>query len=328
MNAQGPKVTVVVLSWNGKDYLERCLSSILKQTYRNYEVLFVDNGSSDGSADLVRSNFPGVSILALNPNCGFAKGNNIGIEKVLKNDDVRYVLLLSIDTYVDVNFIAELVSVAESENGIGSCQPRMLSSDDPHIINAVGLTLGKKGGAIQLGYGKEDTDEFCQIREVFGANAGAALYRSDMLRQIGLFDEDFFAYYEDVDLALRARLAGWKCVYSPKALVYHKHSVTYGKQSPFKEYVLTRNSYYYVIKDLPADIVFWFLLKRLRNVVGLMVRMMIRRMLFNKNEHDMNASRLKAHIHAIRNIHKMFGKRKEIQSKKTISNEELKRWFI
>ena len=325
--AKESRVAVVIVSWNAKEYLEKCLTSLLKQSYEDYEVIFVDNGSRDGSAEFIRTNFPTIRLLVLELNVGFAKGNNIGIESVLKDETIRHVVLLSSDTIVEADFLAALVNAAESDERVGSCQPKMLSMDDPKILDAVGITITQDGGAVQLGYGKRNSDDEDKITEVFGANAGAVLYKSSMLKQIGLLDEDCFAYYEDVDLALRARLAGWKCLFVPTARVYHKHSITYGKQSPFKEYLLTRNQYYYVIKGLPARMVFLFLMRRGRNIAGLLARMAMRLLLADMEGFRSNNRRLKAHYDAAKNIPRMFKKRRAIRSTRSISDQELMRWF-
>ncbi len=243
------EVAIIIVNWNGKSYLKSCLTSVFSQTYANYAVVLVDNGSSDGSVEFVRENYSGVKSIILDKNYGFAKGNNIGIAEALKDKDVRHVVLLNNDTKVEPQWLEELVKVAESDEQVGFCQPKMLSLANPKMIDAFGISITKNGRAIQDGYGIEDTGQYNQVKEVFGACAGAALYKREMLSQIGLFDEDFFAYYEDVDLVLRARLAGWKCMYVPKAVVYHRHSATVGNDSPFKIYFLERNEYYYIIKN-------------------------------------------------------------------------------
>lgn len=321
------KVAIIIVSWNAIEYLKKCLSSVFVQTYSNFEVIFVDNGSVDGSTDFVQANFPAARLVPMDKNYGFAKANNIGMEMALK-EKTPYILLLNVDTIVEENFLKELVIAAESDSAIGCCQPKMLSMDDPKIIDAVGITLKKNCTAIQLGYGEKDTGEYNQLKEVFGVNAGAAFYKSEMLEQIGLFEEECFSYYEDVDLALRARLKDWKCMYVPQAVVYHKHSITYGKRSPLKEYFQTKNQYYYVIKDLPISMVLKFFMRKVKKIAVLLLRMPKRLILRKRKGLQIYIIILKGHYHAIKNIPKMFKKRKEIQSKRIISNRELIRWFV
>jgi len=315
------KVSVIILNWNGKRFLKTCLDSLRKQTFKDLETIVVDNGSSDGSVDFVKVDYPEVRVIALDKNYGFAKGNNIGIEEALKDKDVQYIALLNNDTKVEPQWLEELVKVAESDEQVGSCQPKMLSLANPKMIDALGILITKNGRAIQDGYGTKDTRQYNQVKEVFGACAGAALYRREVLLQIGLFDEDFFSYYEDVDLALQARLAGWKCMYVPKAVVYHRHSATLGKTSPFKLYLLERNRYYYIIKNLPREIVLKFLIKKPKAIAVTILRCIKNR------EFRLLGHYLKANFDSIRNVPKMFEKRKKILSARLIRNEELKKWF-
>lgn len=321
------KVAIIIVSWNAKEYLGKCLSSILEQTYRNFEIIFVDNGSADGSVEFVHSTFPTVKMVPLDKNYGFAKANNMGIEMAFESG-ARHIVLLNVDTIIENDFLKELVTAAESDDNIGCCQPKMLSMDDHRIIDAVGITIKKNCWAHQIGYGEMDIDKYNQPNEIFGANAGAALYKSEMLGEIGLFDEEYFAYFEDVDLALRARLYGWKCLFTPKAIIYHKHSVTYGKHSPVKRYLLTRNRYYYVIKNLPSNMVFRFMLKQAKDITELILKITAHLVFLKIKRLNSDTKILKAHFHAIINIPKMFRKRNKIRSKGIISDRELVRWFI
>jgi GT2 family glycosyltransferase len=319
--------TIVIVSWNAKEYLDKCLTSVANQSHPDYNVIFLDNGSGDGTVDFIRKRFPGVQLMSLDRNYGFAKANNIGIEEALKNPQTKHIVLLNSDTIVERDFLKELIATAESNPKIGCCQPRMLSVDDPKIFDAVGITLSKSGEAIQLGYDEPDSGQYNIPKEVFGANAGAALYGSEMLRQVGLLEEACFIYYEDVDLAIRARLAGWKCMYVPKAVVYHKHSIAFGKHSPIKEYLLTRNRYYYIIKNLPISFVLLFLLRQMKSATGLIIRIAFRALIFDRKGVEINALLLKAHFHALKRIPEMIKKRFEIRSNRVISNQELINWF-
>lgn len=323
----GSKVAIIIVSWNTKEYLEKCLSSIFEQTFNNFEVIFVDNGSTDGSVELVRIAFPTVRLVSLDKNYGFSKANNIGIRLAFEGK-ARHIVLLNVDTTIKETFLKELVTAAESDDSIGCCQSKMLSMDDPRIIDGVGITVRKNCGMIPIGHGELDVGNYNQPKEIFGASAGASLYKSEMLIQVGLFEEECFAYHEDVDLALRARIAGWKCLYVPQAVVYHKHSGTLGKYSPIKKYYLIRNRYYYVIKNLPAPMVFKFFIIKTKNIIDLIVMIPIRLVLFDMKRFHTDIIKLKAHCHAIKNIPKMFRKRNEIRSKRMISDRELVRWFV
>ncbi|PKP61969.1 glycosyltransferase family 2 protein [Candidatus Atribacteria bacterium HGW-Atribacteria-1] len=316
-----PKVAIIVLNWNGKQDTIECLESLKQITYSNYEILLVDNGSTDGSVKYFKERYPEIEIIVNEENLGFAEGNNIAMKVALKDKYVKYIALLNNDTKVEPYWLEELVKVAESDERVGSCQSKMLLMSNPMVVDAVGISITRSGGAIQDGYETRDIGQYDQVKEIFGVCAGAALYRREMLTQIGLFDEDFFAYYEDVDLALRARLAGWKSMYVPKAIVYHVHSATFGKNSPFKLYFLTRNEYYYKIKNLPTSILIRFLM-----IKPIVVALRILGFIKNK-EVQLIKPYMRGNFDAFKNIPKMFKKRKKIRSTQIIHDKELRGWF-
>lgn len=212
-----PRTTVIVLNWNGKDLLEECLSSLWKQTDRDFEVLLVDNGSVDGSVSFVRDHFPWVKVLALPENLGFAKGNNVGMRRV----STDRIALLNNDTRVDERWLERLNDALDAHPEVGLCASKMLNYFRPDTIDSAGDQLGV-GLAFQRGTGEKDGEAYADQRYVFGACAGAALYRRELLQEVGLFDESFGTNYEDVDLSFRAQIAGWRCLYVPDAIVYHK----------------------------------------------------------------------------------------------------------
>ncbi|MCL4458360.1 MAG: glycosyltransferase family 2 protein [Chloroflexi bacterium] len=242
------KVTVIVVNWNGRDYLETCLSSVLRQSYPNFEILLIDNASTDGSLDLIEERFPQVGVIRNRVNLGFAAANNIGIQQSSSD----YIATLNNDTKAEETWLAELVKAARTGPDIGMCASKMLFMHQPAIINSAGIALDRAGIAWDNRGGEEDTPDDSKPYEVFGPCAGAALYRREMLMGIGLFDEDFFAYLEDVDLAWRARLAGWRCLYVPTAKVYHIHSATAREGSSLKTYLLGRNKIWTIIKNYPS----------------------------------------------------------------------------
>lgn len=250
-----PRVAVIVVNWNGARYLRSCLKSLLDQTYRDTEIIMVDNASCDGSADLVSHEFPGVKVIQNSENEGFAAANNRAIQ-ACRSD---FIATLNNDARAEPDWLASLLEVMESDSTIGACASKMVFEQAPHIINSTGISLDRAGIAWDRLGGQLDADENQQPCEVFGACAGAALYRRTMLDEIGLFDEDFFAYLEDVDLSWRARLAGWRCVYVPAAKVYHVHSGTAQEGSKFKNYLLGRNKVWTILKNYPSPELFWLL---------------------------------------------------------------------
>ncbi len=254
-------------------------------------------------------------------NYGFAEGNNIGIRFAFNDKNVKYVLLLNNDTEIEPNCASKLIEAAESNKSTGSFQPKMLSLTNPRLIDAVGISIDKNGNAAQIGCRVKDMGQYDQVEEIFGSCAGAVLYTRDMLDRIGLFDEDFFSYYEDVDLALRARLAGWKSIYVPTAVVYHKHSSSLGEDSPLKRYFLERNLYYYIIKNLPSDIIFKFLIKRFLIIITTVLY------LIKGGKFQIIKYYLKANFDAFKKIPELFKKRKRIQATQHISDKEFRNWL-
>ena len=237
-------ISVIVLNYNGKGFLDGCLSSLASQTYSDFEVIVVDNGSRDGSPEYVKENYPWVRLAKNDENLGFAGGTNVGI-RAAKGE---FVITLNNDSRADSRFIEELIKpMADPE--VGVCAAKMLFPDGR--INSAGICISRSGAAWDRGMFEPDRGQYEFVEEVFGACAGAALYRREMLDEIGLFDEDFFLYLEDVDLAFRARLAGWKCLYVPGARVIHHHGGTAGVGSDLAVYYGNRNIVWYPIKDFP-----------------------------------------------------------------------------
>jgi GT2 family glycosyltransferase len=316
-----PKVSIIILNWNGKQNTINCLESLKLTTYPNYETIIVDNGSTDGSLEYFKDNHPGIKLIENGTNLGFAEGNNVAIREVLKREEIKYIALLNNDTIVKPDWLEHLVNALESDENIGSCQPKILSLSNPDIIDAVGISINKDGSAFQVGYKERDSGQYKRITEVFGVCAGAALYRAKMLNQIGLFDKDFFAYYEDVDLAIRARLFQWKSVCASQAEIYHIHSATLGNESPFKKYLLERNSYYYVIKCLPRKVITQFLISKFHYVFITLID------LIKDKKYKLVKALIKGNLDALKNLPTILSKRSDIQAKKLISEKDLSIWW-
>jgi GT2 family glycosyltransferase len=245
-----PMVSIIVLNWNGKQYLETCLSSLERQTYKSIEIIFVDNGSHDGSLEFVRKRFPRVVILRHEKNLGFSQGVNSGI-RISRGE---FIATINNDAQADENWIQNLLNVIESGKCIGSCASKMMRFYDRNIIDSAGIIIYQNGNAYDRGREKKDTGQYDQQEEIFGACAGAAIYRKKMLEEIGLFDEEYFAYFEDVDLSFRMHLFGWKCIYVPDAIVYHIHSATSKSSSPFKIFYIERNKLWNMWKYFPVHV--------------------------------------------------------------------------
>jgi GT2 family glycosyltransferase len=247
-----PLISVVIVNWNGKHLLGECLDSLLAQSVNGMEIILVDNGSQDGSVEYVRERYRSVRVVNLPDNLGFAGGNNAGIRIA----SGKYIALLNNDTKVDPAWLVNLLTEAEtSPHTVGMWACKILSYDHPSIIDNVGLLLYPDG--LGRGKGRLETDQgqFDQKGEAFFPSGCAGLYRREMLNEIGLFDEEFFAYADDVDLGLRARLAGWGCVYVPGAKVYHKYSSSSSAYSPFKAFLVERNRIWVLLKYFPLEMI-------------------------------------------------------------------------
>ena len=210
---------VIIVNWNGKRFLDDCLSALGEQTYPNLEVILVDNGSTDGSVDFVHDHFPRVHIMSLNENVGFAKANNSAMIKAL-NDGAQHIALLNNDTKVDEKWLEHLVAVMESEKDIGICASKMMRMDNPRILDSAGHMF-KWGRIFERGHGEVDARQYDDRLDIIGACAGACLYRKEMLEDIGLFDERFGSYYEDAELSWRAHNRGWRARFVPESIVLH-----------------------------------------------------------------------------------------------------------
>lgn len=240
---------VVVLNWNGRSYLRDCLRSVLDQSYPWSRVLVVDNASTDGSKEIVSDEFPEVRLLPLPENRHFARGTNAGIREALRDPQCAYAVTLNNDTRVDREWLASLVR--ETADGVGTVASKLLLMDRPRILNSAGLCIAPDGSGMDRGWNEVDEGQYDASGDVFGASAGAALYRREVLESVGLFDEDFLAYYEDLDLAWRARIAGWTSRFAPRAIVHHKFSASHGRGSPLKTYLCERNRIWNLVQNYP-----------------------------------------------------------------------------
>jgi GT2 family glycosyltransferase len=251
------EVVVVIPHFNGFQHLSVCLDALRKQSYSGFEVIIADDGSTDGSADYLKEHYPWVKVLSLGSNKGFARAVNSGIGKALGDKEAKYIVLLNNDTYPEYDWLEELVKAMESDFSAGFAASKVLFMKDRHIINSAGDKLSKAGFASNCGAWEQDGVKFSQLGYVFGASAAAAIYRRKMFEDVGLFDEDFFAYCEDVDLSFRAQIKGYKCLYVPSARVYHHGSLT-GKN--IADYYNARNTFFVLIKNMPARLIRKYLL--------------------------------------------------------------------
>jgi GT2 family glycosyltransferase len=248
-----PRATVVIPNWNGLVHLPECIAALAAQTFTDFVVVIVDNGSTDGSAAWLQDKAASVRVIQLAENRGFAAAVNEGIRSV--GADSEYVALLNNDTSVDPAWLQELVSALD-QGGYDSAASLMVMYDSPEVVNAAGddFTISGLAGR-NRGLGRP-VEQYSEPVRVLGACAGAALYRMGLFSDIGFFDEDFFLIHEDSDFNLRALIAGKKCRYVPSAIVRHKHSATIRSQPswPMMRYEI-RNRAAVLAKDLPAALI-------------------------------------------------------------------------
>lgn len=243
-----PKTSVVIPNWNGKDRLAACLDS-LKGQLEPADIILVDNGSRDGSVEFVEKKYPGVTVIENLKNLGFAGGVNTGIRySLVKKYD--FVALLNNDAKAQTDWLANLVNFLQAHPKAGIVTSKILAGDGKHI-DSTGDLYTIWGLPFPRGRDELDEGQYDKDRWVFGASGGASLYRASMLEKIGLFDEDFFAYYEDVDLSFRAQLAGWKIGFEPRARVIHQIGATSKQIKGFTAYHTLKNLPLLLWKNTP-----------------------------------------------------------------------------
>jgi GT2 family glycosyltransferase len=267
----------------------------------------VDNGSVDGSLDYVKTHYPEVKTIALSENSGFAVANNVALQSV----QTKYVALLNPDTIPHAGWLEHLVKALENHPQAGSAASKMLLYDKPNVIDRAGDAYTTAGTALLQGRG-EPSSKFKNREWVFGACAGAALYRRCMFDDIGLFDEDFFLLFEDVDLSFRAQLRGFKCLYAPDASVYHHVSSSIGDDSPTSVYYSHRNLEWVYIQNMPASLIAKTILPHMIYVLAAFVFFVLK---------GRSVDFIKAKWHALKGLKRALAKRRRIQKNRTVTDD-------
>lgn len=301
-----PKVTVVIVNWNGERYLDRCLSAVLAQTVPPREIILVDNASSDASIEVVRR-FPSVRVLRQNENLGFACGNNVAIEA--SNDESEWVAMLNPDAFPDSDWLEALLSAAQRNPECDVFGSKLVNATDPVVLDGEGDAYHISGLVWRMRHGVSGASPSGQESEVFSPCAAAALYRRNALLNVGGFDEAFFCYVEDVDLGFRLRLVGHKCLYVPTAVVHHVGSgTTGGGHSDFAVYHGHRNLVWAYVKDMPGVLFYLLLpLHLVMNLVAVVVFVL----------QGQGRVIFQAKWDAIKGLPKMWRKRQLVQSTRT-----------
>jgi len=308
--AEGKKVSIVVVNWNGKRFLKDCLNSLLAQTYANCEIFLVDNASTDDSVRYVQDHFPEVKVIALTANAGFTGGNAAGVQVATG----EFLALVNNDTRASQMWLENLIRPMRGDPKVGICASKILFSVDD-TINSAGD--GVTTAAVGLNRGlKNAPSAFDTPGLVFGACGAAVLYRRQLLDEIGFLDEEFFLYDEDVDLNFRAQLAGWKCAYVPTAIMHHVSNATSVRLSDTHVYYHARNLEFVWIKNMPAGLMLRFAPQKLIQEIGSFCYLCLRHGKWN--------AYFRAKRDALRMLQTMRKKRKDIQSRRRVSNVYLR----
>jgi len=324
-----PAISVIILNYNGLHLLSECLDSLRRQTFRDAEVIFVDNGSTDGSVAFVEENYPEVKVIENRENLGFGEGNNVGM-RVAQG---KYIALLNNDTVTHPEWLQRLFEAAGHSPGtFGMWASKILFYDHPNTIDTVGHLMYSDGLNIGRGRGEIDMGQYDRVEEVFFPSGCAALYSKKMLDEIGYFDPDFFAYGDDTELGLRARLAGWKCLFVPSSVVYHKYSATMGRYSPFKVLLVERNRIWVLVKYFPFRYIIVSPLYTFIRLSGHLVAAFRRKGAAGRFTESFSLAGLiriylKANVEAVLGLRKMFRKRMQMKPIRKASTREFAGWL-
>lgn len=237
-----PLISIIIINWNGRHFLEKCLTSLFTQKYKNIEVIFVDNASKDGSVAYVKKNFPKAKIVVNRENLGFADANNVGYRVATG----EYILFLNNDTEVTSTFITELLSVIESNKKIGGVQSKLLLMDEPDTLDSVGAFLTKTGFLFNYGIAKKDAPKYNKQIDLYTAKGACMMFRKSVLDKVSvdgeILDSRYFVYFEETDMCHRVLLAGYRIVFVPTSVIYHKMGGTSTKlNNAFVQYHSFKN---------------------------------------------------------------------------------------
>jgi len=306
-----PEISVIIPNWNGKQFLEDCLGAMRGQTFRDFETILVDNGSTDGSVEYVRQRFPEVNLSPLPNNLGFTGGNIAGYAQAGGN----LIVLLNNDTEAHPNWLEEIHSASRANPEAGSFASKMMYFDDRGRVENCGFDMGIAGATVDLGRDEIDGTTWSQPRKVFGGCGGAVAYRRKMLEEIGFLDPDFVMIYEDVDLSFRAQLRGYECVYVPGAIVYHRYRVTIGKAPSRQVFYSQRNIEFVYLKNMPLGLILRSAPQRLLYEVGAAIYF---------GRQGTGFAFLRAKLDVLRCLRSILRKRREIQKSRRLTNSQLR----
>ncbi|MEE9412720.1 MAG: glycosyltransferase family 2 protein [Methylococcales bacterium] len=303
-------VSVIIVNWNSKDLLRKCLQHLSRQTIQPDRVIVIDNNSTDDSL-IAAEDFKNVVVKKMDSNLGFAAGNN----QALYECDTEWVALLNPDAFPEADWLESLLNGAESNPDFVAFGSRQLCQENPAILDGIGDTYHISGAVRRERHNNQQQADDLIAREIFSPCAAAALYKRQALNEVGLFDDDYFCYLEDVDLGFRLRLAGYKSMYLPDAVVHHVGSATTGgHRSDFSVYHGHRNMMWTFVKNMPG-ILFWLLLP-----LHLLLNMFS---IIWFTLHGQGKVILKAKWDAIKGLPEVWAKRKQIQRNRVVTAVEI-----
>lgn len=315
MATQRDTISVVIPNYNGVKYFEKLFAALRAQDRPPDEVVVVDDASTDASVAWLGEHAPEATLVELQQNLGFVGAVNAGI----RASHGTLVALLNNDTEPSPGWLGALERALAADPAAGSAASKLLFRDAPGRVNSAGIGCTNYGMVYDIGYGCDDGPEYAEPKEVFGPSAGAALYRRAMLDDIGLLDEALVMWYEDVDLAFRARLLGYSCHYVPEAEVLHVGGGTVPHRSPRANYYCARNQMVVWLKNLPADL----LVRLLPGALCLYCKHSLK-MLLTRGD----TVPLRAYAAALLLLPHIVRERRRLLPRRTVSSEALRRWFV
>ncbi len=236
MKDNQPIISIIIVTWNNSQDIKSCLESVFNQTYKNFNVVLVDNASTDNTVEIVRSNFQSVIILQNKANQYLTRGNNKGIKFSIDTFDPKYIMVLNPDTLLSKNLLSELVNVLEKNPEVGASGPKVIFENDRDkgLINSAGLIFDGFMQAYDRGFLEKDKGQYDKQEYVFGVTGACILYRADMLKDIGLYWEQVRLHLDEVELFIRAKKRNWKVIYNPKAILQHKYMQSTDQNKAYK----------------------------------------------------------------------------------------------
>lgn len=309
-----PLISVIITNYNGRKHLKECLGSLERIEYGNYEIILVDNASTDGSAEFAKTILPTIKVIPLHKNYGFAEGCNIGVQEAKG----EFIVFLNNDTRVDSEWLSELVNATKiyGENNIYSS--KVLFYDPPHNINTIGGLITPMGSGLDINFGKPDVEEFNQVRYIGSPSGCSMLLKRSVFQGMGGFDKDYFAFLEDVDFGWRCWLAGYKTYYIPTSVVYHKYGSTGGKrESPFRVFNIQKNHLSNMLKNFSLrNLIPGFTISIIFDLIRIFTFLI-------KGNFDLISAIFRGNYIFLKDLPGTLAKRKYIQENRKLSDKEM-----